>query len=482
MSEVERISSARLVEEWVKGKGAVLHGVSAQHTENAGLGVVATEPLKTGLTVATLPAGLSVTTITARQSPFLRPLLHSAEFSPIQTLCLFLLSEVALGVDSKWLPWLHSLPPAFETLLHLTPHELQFLRLDRYIAKVEMEQQRAKTMWTDLVDKLANFLTALPIEDAVSNSPSHTDTISNGSNGSKGSSPSPPASTFVLAKVLEDCTFDRFLWSYCCLMSRGFWYPVNPSEGDVWCMMPWADFLNYEEGAEDACAAVDPLTGKFNVRTTRPVPQGKEIFITYGSYSNFELQLWYGFAVPHSINTRLTLSSFQGPDGEDDCSEVIWVHDRFNRLLEQFRSTSADAAPPKWSEECASAFCYADEWTDRIAMIGEKGWHYDWRLGRDYISNSLISALLLLTTTDPRMCQLQTNHRALKHISANGLLLLKALCAHTLDTLPPAPVDTPNTPGAKVAAALCEDVIVLCTHYASAPISTVRTTTILLVI
>ena len=122
-----------------------------------------------------------------------------------------------------------------------------------------------------------------------------------------------------------------FLWAYNSLMSRGFSY-----DEEVWCMMPYVDYINYSQDepnvtmdfvpthgrtatggpSEDDEESLDSdgettvkakrpntpvafpssnLQGTYDFRARQDIDKGAQLFLTYGVYSDSELALWYGF-------------------------------------------------------------------------------------------------------------------------------------------------------------------------------------------
>ncbi|SYZ64367.1 hypothetical_protein (plasmid) [Leishmania braziliensis MHOM/BR/75/M2904] len=141
------------------------------------------------------------------------------------------------------------------------------------------------------------------------------------------------------------CTLGQFLWAFNTLMSRGFYFPE-----ETWAMMPFVDYFNYalesngtmypqEDDPEDPECLTNVLLSKSNhsgaassapykqrrrtgLRTARvskaAVPLAnyqtyefqlvqstctprEQVMLHYGTYSDVELLMWYGFTLRPSL-------------------------------------------------------------------------------------------------------------------------------------------------------------------------------------
>eukprot|EP00667_Euglena_gracilis_P013155 EG_transcript_13549 len=384
------------VEQWALAHGLKLHGVRGQAYADCGAGVVALKDIGIDDVLAEVPEELIVCTRMARRSPHLAPLLEAAALSPIETLCLFLLTERCLGEDATMGPWIEVLPRRFDNLLHFSPAETAALQNSQRISKVQREQERARQSWAALQDALRRHLDG------------HA---------------SP-----VLQHILEELSLQRFLWAYSCLMSRGFFYDVAAAEGDVWAMMPWADFFNYSPAGDDIQTELRGTT--FCFRSSARWRRGEQVLLKYGAYSNFELLLWYGFALPACA--RYPLSPLQGPSGECEDPTPAWLR----RLLAGVGPLARQR--PEW----AFALQSADDWPGRVACLVDHGWQRDWWIGPNTISQRLATALRVLTLPSSSMASL-VRQPSLAAFNPPPLLLLKAICQHELAQFRPAPAADP---------------------------------------
>eukprot|EP00668_Euglena_longa_P046150 GGOE01061834.1.p1 GENE.GGOE01061834.1~~GGOE01061834.1.p1 ORF type:complete len:444 (+),score=127.66 GGOE01061834.1:90-1421(+) len=373
------------VEEWSVDQGLQLHSIRGHPYADCGAGVIALEDIGPDHLLAEVPECLIVCTRMARQSPHLAPFLRAVPLSPIDTICLFLLLERCLGEEATLRPWIEVLPRHFDNLLHFGPDEVAALQNRKRISKVLREQDQARHSWTALRDALGGHLAS----DASS----------------------------ILQLVLDKLSWENFLWAYSCLMSRGFFFDVDSSAGDVWAMMPWADFFNYSPEGDNV--QMEMKGTSFCFRSTARWQRGEQVLLKYGAYSNFELLLWYGFTLPQCC--RYPLTPLQGPSGECDDPTTGWMA----RLLTAVRQTARQN--PEW----VLALQYAEDWPGRIACLADQGWHKDWWIGLGCISRRLATAIRVLTLPSSSMASL-IRQPSLSSFNVPPLMLLKAICHQEL--------------------------------------------------
>ncbi|CCD13287.1 unnamed protein product [Trypanosoma congolense IL3000] len=90
-------------------------------------------------------------------------------------------------------------------------------------------------------------------------------------------------------------TLEQFTWAYNTLMSRAFAY-----DSMVWAVMPWVDYFNHST-LNNATMRFDKRLNCYVFVTVVPIAKGEQIFLQYGSYTDAELLLWYGFTVTPSL-------------------------------------------------------------------------------------------------------------------------------------------------------------------------------------
>eukprot|EP00124_Ichthyophonus_hoferi_P000329 Ihof_evm25s11 gene=Ihof_evmTU25s11 len=93
-------------------------------------------------------------------------------------------------------------------------------------------------------------------------------------------------------------TLDDFRWACCVVRSRAF-HPEGPV-GPY--LIPLADMLNHS--SLHKATHMEQEDGFFQLVASRPIPQGEEVFNTYGDLSNAQLLSNYGFVEqdnPHNV-------------------------------------------------------------------------------------------------------------------------------------------------------------------------------------
>ncbi|KEG12945.1 hypothetical protein DQ04_01311040 [Trypanosoma grayi] len=200
-----------------------------------------------------------------------------------------------LVCNHKWMkPWLLSLPAQYDNLLELCPEPnkepnedrpeaaewnegattdayLQsFLFFERHRSKTLREQENVKVEF-DACRSVLSVLNALPRPE--------------------GQGPLVPA------------TLRQFLWAYNTLMTRGFAY-----DAEVWALMPWVDYFNYSL-TSNATMKFDAKRRAYIFETLLPIKSGEQILLHYGSYTDMELLLWYGFTLTPFLLPELARST-----------------------------------------------------------------------------------------------------------------------------------------------------------------------------
>lgn len=98
----------------------------------------------------------------------------------------------------------------------------------------------------------------------------------------------------------------------------------NSPDDDVWCMQPWVDYFNYATDPNIA-ASFNTQRAQFEFRVVdrdgngRGIAQGEQLCLCYGNYTDFELALWYGFALCSPPKTER--ANDDDHDAADDAAE-----------------------------------------------------------------------------------------------------------------------------------------------------------------
>eukprot|EP00756_Hemistasia_phaeocysticola_P046401 Hpha_TRINITY_DN2017_c0_g1::TRINITY_DN2017_c0_g1_i1::g.82840::m.82840/K19199/SETD3; histone-lysine N-methyltransferase SETD3 len=277
-----------------------------------GVGIVATKDLAVGAIVASAPPSMFFNTLVAREVPELSAafaLECCSELVPLQRLVLLLARENA-DPQSRWAPWLRRLPREYDTMLEARPEEVELLHSRRRVDKVLMEQRAI----ADLHAKSCTAMTAAAGK------------VEGGAES---------------LRRLAELTLPEWRRWYCSVCSRGFYADIDPARGDVWKMIPWMDYFNYTTG-EGHRVGVDKISGRFEVTLDSPVAAGEQVMLHYGSYPDFELLLWYGFALEdQNLNQMYKISPQANASG--NIPEEEWMGEVLKVLAK---------GPPELGEGC----------------------------------------------------------------------------------------------------------------------------------
>eukprot|EP00164_Ancoracysta_twista_P004157 GFYU01005588.1.p1 GENE.GFYU01005588.1~~GFYU01005588.1.p1 ORF type:complete len:489 (+),score=159.93 GFYU01005588.1:144-1610(+) len=113
-------------------------------------------------------------------------------------------------------------------------------------------------------------------------------------------------------------TRERFYWATASVWARSFSTTIN--DDDVWTMVPYADLVNDEMHAENNYRVA---SNRFDVHTSKTYKKGDQIFISYGSKSNLQLFLYYGFVFQNNPKDFVTFRfTTRSPEEEEESPET----------------------------------------------------------------------------------------------------------------------------------------------------------------
>lgn len=90
------------------------------------------------------------------------------------------------------------------------------------------------------------------------------------------------------------CTLDEFSWARMCVCSRNFGIVINGTRTSA--MVPYADMLNHLRPRETKWT-FDNILGAFTITSLKAIPQGGQVYDSYGQKCNHRFLLNYGFAI-----------------------------------------------------------------------------------------------------------------------------------------------------------------------------------------
>ncbi|CAD2212727.1 hypothetical protein ADEAN_000013900 [Angomonas deanei] len=207
--------------------------------------------------------------------------------------------------ENKWMPtWIRHLPVQYDNLLELNETQFYqrntsevatqcekttnqgssfsdaFLLFKRHQRKVRLEQKEMERRFVYCCEQLKCLTRPLTSVD--------TDEESAGNGG---------------PSVSSGCTLQMFCWAFNSLLSRGFAYHT-----DVWVMIPYVDYFNYalnpnstmklnasSRSGNGGLVRLSEHQYEYRFTTIGLTRPGEQLLIHYGSYSDMELLMWYGF-------------------------------------------------------------------------------------------------------------------------------------------------------------------------------------------
>eukprot|EP01060_Flectonema_neradi_P017321 TRINITY_DN2421_c0_g1_i1.p1 TRINITY_DN2421_c0_g1~~TRINITY_DN2421_c0_g1_i1.p1 ORF type:complete len:462 (+),score=86.63 TRINITY_DN2421_c0_g1_i1:88-1386(+) len=265
-----------------------------------GVGVVCKDkPIGEGVRIVTVPVKLMFTSRVARNHPTFSQFCEN--LVPLQLIPLFLAHELR-DPKSMWYPWVSKLPDSYDTLIEASNEEIELLAIHPRRYKKVIEERAS-------VEKLYKQMIATISKVQLTNS------------------------SDIATERLEQLKrigLDEYIKFYCSLLSRGFYYDVDRAANDIWTMIPFADYFNYTDGTGHI-AQFNKNKQYFEVITTSTVTPDSQILLHYGTYSNFELLLWYGFVLKNNRNAEYKLSPHQDANGMVQASED-WAVDLIKRI------------------------------------------------------------------------------------------------------------------------------------------------------
>lgn len=109
-----------------------------------------------------------------------------------------------------------------------------------------------------------------------------------------------------LGEMLEELAgLDRaeLAWGRCVARSRSF--RIDDDDGSALALVPVADMINH--GRANASWGYRAATQRLEVRASRTLGAGDEIYVSYGTHDNARNLTGYGFAVAENLNDEVAL-------------------------------------------------------------------------------------------------------------------------------------------------------------------------------
>eukprot|EP01134_Creolimax_fragrantissima_P004287 CFRG4287T1 len=175
------------------------------------------------------------------------------------TLMLFLISEKNAGADSLYQEYLTSIPKEYTTPFYVTDSDVNALLEGSPLQYIySMVKEELESNWKVLCETIKKF-----------------------------SELTPP-------------TWEEFIWAYHVVESRSFTTMIDGEETNV--LVPIVDMADHHptEGKR-VTKQYNPETECFEVRATAPFSVGDQLYLQYGQIQNWQLVLYYGFALLDNV-------------------------------------------------------------------------------------------------------------------------------------------------------------------------------------
>jgi histone-lysine N-methyltransferase SETD3 len=245
---------------WVEQRGAVIspriHVVSLGGGER---GLFARENIDSGTLLLRLPRQLLITEEAARSSDIGRLIeTHVGSDIPNVYLAAFLLQERERGEASSWKPFMDGLPQSYPTHpFYFQERELSLLRGSFLVDLLPLQRKSLQADHARLCQRVPGF---------------------------------------------ERFTFDMYLWAHLTVLTRVFGGMLYGTK--ALCLAPLMEMCN--DGIPWNCEWGWSADGEFfELKAGCPISQGKELFISYGTHSNFYLLRNYGFVHEHNPHNEV---------------------------------------------------------------------------------------------------------------------------------------------------------------------------------
>lgn len=258
---------------WAVAGGARLHaGLVAAETKDAGLALLAREPISRGTELLRVPFGLL---LTSRDAP--------TAFDGLgQTNRLALALLAKRRRPSSWEVPLRILPEGFDTPLFYTPEERAWLQGSPLLTWNTGRELNVERSFSSIRDQI-NAAVSLAADGSVSEDSS----------------------------ALDGLQLAEFKWALSVAWSRSFMVQLEPGGRKTAALVPVGDLWNH---AETELANVDshsdPAGRAFVFTAAQDIAAGEQCTLSYGAMgepSNAILMLDYGFCLPYSLHDEMTL-------------------------------------------------------------------------------------------------------------------------------------------------------------------------------
>ncbi|XP_035825655.1 SET domain-containing protein 4 [Aplysia californica] len=242
--------------------------------EGTGRGLRTRVRIKPGDTIVSIPAECLITTDTVLASPVGALIQRRRlQFTPQQLLSMFLIFERQKGAQSKWAPYLDTLPTTYGTPLYFSRSELSLL-----VSSVQEMAESSCRRFRSACEKIMSFV--------------------------KGD----------MSGQLPIFTVTDLRWAWSAVNTRSVYlrthpHPavlLDPQESHM-ALAPFLDLLNHTDSAQ-ITAGLNERSGAYEIVTRDGYFKYQQVFICYGPHDNAKLLIDYGFTLPVNYNNSVTFT------------------------------------------------------------------------------------------------------------------------------------------------------------------------------
>jgi hypothetical protein len=294
-------------------------GVEIQPVDNAGLGVIATQDLKSNDLVIVVPTPLAITTtgdgggtVEVVQDVLVdKSLLRQAPWYCQMSLYLNWIKQANVQSDGPdFKPWLAALPRSLTTPLHWSSSQraqLQYHYMEESVTRQEEEWMR----WYNLFkSNLRGGLQSLSWDDFVWGCEMARSRAFSSSYAGAPFNPFVYAFALLLVTAYVGLGFGTIEQAangaalvVCASILKDFVLP-KLSKRRRYVICPVLDMANHVSTAVSGTVSLEFFQNAYSLAITTPVASGDQVFISYGTRSNDQLLQYYGFCEtdnPHDV-------------------------------------------------------------------------------------------------------------------------------------------------------------------------------------
>eukprot|EP00123_Amoebidium_parasiticum_P003822 comp15138_c0_seq1/m.11828 comp15138_c0_seq1/g.11828 ORF comp15138_c0_seq1/g.11828 comp15138_c0_seq1/m.11828 type:complete len:544 (-) comp15138_c0_seq1:4-1635(-) len=350
----DEAAAIKTLTDWFLENGGKINGVEPAHFRTTGRGVVALQSADGGSTLVSVPETILLNADRARESPMVGQAFSEIEGLDDETLVmLFVLYERFVNPNSFWKPFFDVLPLDFDTAMTCNFEELMELEGTTLLEETVQAKDHLRAIHSVLFEQLSEHYPDIFPTDK--------------------------------------CSFDNFMWVRCLFDSRAMQLKIDDVAKP--CLVPFADFINYTPRAHVAHQVFDSERRCVDINCFRPCEAGEQLFLNYGSMQNWQLVLYYGFALPNNQYDAIPVELC--PIDDDHTTRRIEVLEALGLLKDHY----FQASRPPTKVLAAMRVCVASkEELDQLQTANEQDPNSH-PADKPLNDTNEVAALRLITTT-----------------------------------------------------------------------------------